>query len=240
MIKFLGGGGKKTPEKSKVGGGGKGFVPVDKAKDMSNKGFTEPEIIDALRKEGFSSMEIDSALTQTLKLGVTGDKVETSSRIPTLQELKSQENTFAQPQGVQPPMDQNQMQQPPVQQDLQGGAPAYNEYYQDDYSTEEMVESIVHEKMVDLDKKLIDFKSKYTEMERKMTDLHHQLTLMGKTRSENQEKIINKLDSFKDEINDINARISSLEKAFKEALPALIESVRSLTDLVQRIKREAV
>ena len=57
-------------------------------------------------------------------------------------------------------------------------------------------------------------------------------------RSETEEKILNKIDSFKDTLNDVNARMSSLEKAFKEALPALIESVRSLTDLVQRIKRE--
>ena len=59
MIKLLGGG-KKNPEKANMSPG-KGFIPVDKAKDMSSKGFTEPEIIDSLRKEGFNAREIDSA-----------------------------------------------------------------------------------------------------------------------------------------------------------------------------------
>jgi hypothetical protein len=40
-------------------------------------------------------------------------------------------------------------------------------------------------------------------------------------------------------MNEVNMRMASLEKAFKETLPALIESVRSLSDLVQRLKREA-
>jgi hypothetical protein len=43
---------------------------------------------------------------------------------------------------------------------------------------------------------------------------------------------------LKDTMVEMTGRLSSLEKAFKDALPALIESVRSLTDLVQRVKRE--
>jgi len=48
MIKLFGLGSKKEPEKGpKIG---KGFVPTDKVKEMSSKGFSEPEIVDALRK----------------------------------------------------------------------------------------------------------------------------------------------------------------------------------------------
>jgi hypothetical protein len=35
----------------------------------------------------------------------------------------------------------------------------------------------------------------------------------------------------------METRIAGLEKAFKDALPALIESVRALSDVVQRMKK---
>ncbi len=80
---------------------------------------------------------------------------------------------------------------------------------------------------------------KQADLERRMTDLHHQMNIISKGRSQADQAIINKLDSFKDLMTDIDARVSSLDKAFRETLPALIESVRSLSDLVQRFKREA-
>ena len=66
--------GKKKPEEVKKPG--KGYFPTDRVKGLSNKGFSEPEIIDVLRKEGFSSEEIDRALTQVLKIEVTGEVVD--------------------------------------------------------------------------------------------------------------------------------------------------------------------
>ena len=229
MIKFLGMGKKKPETVKKIG---KGFIPTDKVKDMSKKGFSEPEIIDVLRKEGFSSNEIDSALTQALKIGVTGEE-ELPGKLPTLQELQAQQATPPVLPGMEQPAPQMpQIPEPSMQY------PQQQYYPTEEYTSEELIESIVQERMGELNQRLTDFKAKYAVLERKMADLHHQLSTMSKGRSETEEKILNKIDSFKDTLNDINARMSSLEKAFKEALPALIESVRSLTDLVQRIKRE--
>ena len=229
MIKFLGRG-KKKPETIKKMG--KGFIPTNKVKEMSIKGFSEPEIIDVLRKEGFGSEEIDSALTQALKLGVTGEE-EVPGKLPTLQELQSQQPTSSILPGMEHPAPQMpQMPEPSMQY------PQQQYYPTEDYTSEELIESIVQERMGELNQRLIDFKSKYAVLERRMADLHHQLSSMSKGKSEAEEKILNKIDSFKDTLSDINARMSSLEKAFKEALPALIESVRALTDLVQRVKRE--
>jgi len=90
-----------------------------------------------------------------------------------------------------------------------------------------------------LNGKLTEFRSKYNNLERKMADLHNQLSVVSKSKSESEHIIVSKLDSYGDTLSDMNARLSSLEKAFKEALPALIESVRALTDLVGRFKREA-
>lgn len=226
MIKFLGLGKKKEPEKMEQHG--KGFVPVDKVKQLSGRGFSEPEIIDILRKDGFSSEEIDRALTQALRIGVTGEEQQ-PQQLPTLKELQSQ--SFA---GVEesPQMGFNlpQEQQPSSYQDY---------YQQEGYSTEELVEAIVQERMTELDDRLTEFREKHSNLERKLADIHHRLNVISKGRSQQDDALLAKMDSMKDSLDEIEGKMSSLEKAFKDALPALIESVRSLSDLVQRLKKEA-
>ena len=233
MIKFLSS--KKQPESSPKTG--KGTVPTQKIKNLSDKGFSEPEIIDVLRKEGYSSEEIDSGLTQALKLGVTGHQEGSISKLPTIQELQNQSQMpqmQSSPESQMFPVEQQPTQMPEPSMQFQ-----QTYYPSGDYNTEEIVESIVQERMGELDQKLTEFRSKYKNLERKMSDLHNQLSVVSKSKSESDHLIINKLDSYGSVLSDMNGRLSGLEKAFKEALPALIESVRSLTDLVGRLKREA-
>ena len=220
MIKFLGLGGKKEEKL------GKGFIPTDRVKELSEKGFSEPEIIDVLRKEGFSADEIDRALTQALKIGVTGEP-EAPTKLPTIEDLQASTSE-------KKPKDEMPTPQVPEvpERSLQ-----YPEYYPG-YGTEEMVEAIVRERMGEMEQTLSEFRAKYAELERKIANLHHQLSILSKSKSEFEQLLISKLDAQKDTLDDVNARLSSLEKAFKEALPALIESVRSLSDLVQRFKKE--
>ena len=219
MIKLFAG--KKEEEIPKMG---KGFIPTDRVRELSGKGFSEPEMIDVLRKEGFGPEEIDRALTQALKIDVTGGSEETTG-LPSLQELQSPAET----QGSMMP----QMPERSLEYSQQ------NYPSQAEYGTEELVESVVHERMGEVDEKIREFRVKQADLEREISNLHHQLSVLSKGRSQADQTIISKLDSFKDSMTDIDGRISSLDKAFRETLPALIESVRSLSDLVQRFKREA-
>jgi len=210
MLKLFG---KKQPEEVSIG---KGFIPIDRVKELSDKGFSEPEIIDVLRKEGFGAEEIDRALTQVLKIGVTGQPEE--PELPTMEDLQAE------------------------QPEQYPGTPQIPEqslsYPQQGYGAEELVESIVHEQMNAVQQKFAEMNAKQASLERSIANLHHQLSVMSQGRSQTEQSMIAKLDSLKDTMDEMNGRLSSLEKAFKDALPALIESVRSLTDLVQRVKRE--
>jgi DNA-binding transcriptional MerR regulator len=208
---------KKEEEVPKIG---KGFIPTDRVRELSSKGFSEPEMIDVLRKEGFGPEEIDRALTQALKIGVAGGQEETTG-LPTLQEFQTPTSA---PEPMMPQIPERPL-------DYQQNYP--------EYGAEELVESIVHERMVEVDEKIREFRVKQAELEREIANLHHQLSIVSKGRSQAEQTIIGKLDSFKDSMVDIDGRISSLDKAFRETLPALIESVRSLSDLVQRFKRES-
>ena len=213
---------KKKPENMPALG--KGFLPTDRVKELSSKGFSEPEMIDILRKEGFSAEEIDKGLTEALRAGVTGASAPAFAptppaeepKLPTLEEIAPEPTSMpAIPETSLP-----------------------TEYYQG-YSPEEYLDYVLRERMGEIDERIVQFMSKYGEVEKKMAEVHEELSLLSKARITESQILMSKIDSFKETIDDVSARVSSLEKAFKETLPALIESVRALCDLVQRFKREA-
>jgi len=212
---------------------GKGFIPTDRVREMSSKGFSEPEIIDTLRKERFSAEEIDKGLTEALKAGVTEarpeervptfpprpeEKIEAKHGLPTLEEIKL-------PKAQVPAVPET----------------ALPEEYYEAYPTEEYVDYLVKERMRLIDERIKEFSSRYNELERKIAEIHSKLSLLTR-RGEapgNQELVLTKMDAFKETVDEVSVRVSGLERAFKETLPALIESVRALSDVVQRLKREA-
>lgn len=202
---------------------GKGQVPLDRVRELASKGFSEVDIIDILRKDGYSATEIDSALTEALKLGVAGisPPSEGSPVLPTAEELQPKQAALEMPE-TSLPQGYYSQQYPPQQ-----------------YPSEEYIDYIVSERTADLSDKLKEFMIKYAELEKRMAEVHEQLNELSKAKTSGEELILAKLDEVKGLLADIETRSSSLEKAFKDALPALIESVRALCDLVQRMKREA-
>ncbi len=214
--------------KKKDEGRGKGFVPVERVREMAGRGFTEPEMIEVLRREGFSPGEIDSAMMQALKIGVTATPQSPTpqnvpeavheARLPTLEEIA-------------PALSEKNPQIPETS--------LPQEYYSQSYPTEDYIDYIIQSRVSEVHEKMNEFAIRYEELEKKMNSVQQQLMELSKTRSGEQQEIIGKIDSFSENANDINTRLGSVEKALKETLPALIESVRALSDLVSRMKREA-
>lgn len=245
----------KKKEKAETPTEGKGFVPVDRVKELQGKGFTEIEIIDMLRREGFSPKEIDQALIDALKKGVAKPKTsEELPELPTLEELappstekpepprpsvpqpvQAQAPRPAPPQPALPPVQAPPMPTPAVPE--QSLPEEY--YYPESYTTEEYIDYIVKEKTSEINEKLNEFMLKYKELSSKINELNERLVEISRSKGTEQELISTKIDTFKEMISDVDTRLQSLEKAFKETLPALIEGVRALSEIVQRMKREA-
>ena len=93
--------------------------------------------------------------------------------------------------------------------------------------------------MGQIDEKVQEFTIRYQELEKRVQAAYDQLTALTQTRTSEQQQILGKMDAWKDLMEDIDNRLSALEKAFKDTLPPMIESVRALSDLVERLKREA-
>ena len=203
----------------------KNYVPMERVKDLAGKGFSEPEMIDVLRKEGYPAEAIDTALTQSIKSNVASD-------MPKPPAAESRETGFEQLPTLEELTPKVEMPQLP-------GEPLPQGYYQQQYPTEDYIDYIVQARVSEVNEKLNEFNIRYQEMEKRINSISEQLTQLMQTRSGEHQQILTRIDNFTDTVNDVNTRMGSLEKVFKETLPALIESVRALSDLVQRFKREA-
>jgi len=248
---------KKTEESA-----GRGYVPTDRVHELTGRGFSEIDSIDVLRREGFSPDEIDKALTQTLKDGVTGAAgPDTQQQMPwqypnTPQQTQPEtpQQQFSLPPARQPAM-QPQMQkeeQPkefrlPTLDDIQGKTAAApiapesslpDEYYQG-YPTEDYIDYVVQERTRDVMEKMNEFSLRNRELDSKIREMSERVSDMSKMRINEQQQVLNTIEGLTDSVNDVNMRIAGMEKAFKDTLPALIESVRALSDLVGRVRRES-
>lgn len=203
---------------------GKGIEPVDRVKELTSKGFSEIEVIDVLRKEGYSTDEIDRALTHALRFGVTATQESATPKkdnenLPTIDEIAPASQKATMPQMPETSLPE--------------------EYYQQNYPTEEYVDYIVDEKVSEVDRKMNDISVRTVDLEQRIKSIQEKIGEFSKLRESEENKILNKIDNFSETATEMNIRLGGLEKAFKETLPALIESVRALCDLVQRLKREA-
>ncbi|HLC39693.1 MAG TPA: hypothetical protein VJJ76_02320 [archaeon] len=224
---------KKEPES--ISFSGKSMVPLERVRDLATRGFSEPDMIDTLRKEGYSPDEIDRALTDALKQGVSGLAPPRTEQTPAvLPQLEQFQPTIAalpqMPETSLPSQTQEYMQQ--------WSQPAQPQQQQS-YATEEYIEYLVKDRMSDVDEKVQEFTIRYQELEKRLQAVYDQLSALTQTRTSEQQQILNKLENWKDVLQDMDVRMTGLEKAFKDTLPPLIESVRSLSDLVERLKREA-
>lgn len=50
------------------------------------------------------------------------------------------------------------------------------------------------------------------------------------------EQIEDKIDTYKQSINEVSARMESIEKAMKDSLTPMMQSMRSLTETIRTVK----
>lgn len=247
---------KKKPQAQVIPG--KGFAPSDRVREMAARGFSEPEMIDILRREGFSADEVDKALTSALRVGVTGEQPQQQQQWqPVYQRAPEPQQ---QPQWAQPQQQQQQPQQqwqPQPQQPSSSGLPTLQSlevqqpqeampqipetslpegYYSQQYTDQDYIDYIVQQRMGEVTDKVEDFQRRYVDLQKRIEDLNNDLRSASMKTGPAQSQVLSKMDTFSDTVTDIDNRLSGLEKAFKDTLPALIDSVRALSDIVQKVK----
>jgi chromosome segregation ATPase len=200
--------------------------PIERVKELSSHGFSEPEIIDVLRKEGYSPQEIDLALTEALKEKIQTPvpiKQKEEEKIPSFEDVvkKLQPEQQTQPQLIQQPNIQYQQTQSHFEQ----------QYSWEDYFN--YIDYLIHSRISEINKELEKINAKYQDLEKRIEEINLNVRESVSKKEETYTQILRKFDELNSSMADLAQRISTLEELLKDILPALIESVRSLTKIAQ-------
>jgi len=224
-------GGKKKEERE---------LPTDRVHIMMRGGMSEKDIVRQLKAEGYSFGEIEKALMAVVKegaaplplgaeLGARPVRAPVEAPLPLPRPKPAEPAEAPAPAPVPAPTQAPQYVQPSYQP-----APAYFEFMPEELEPEvvmeELIESVAEEKF-----------EKFSE------DVKHIETALDKLRSELaavREKAAAKPapevpKELSDRIDELEVRLGGLEKAFKQILPQLTESIQAISKMVAEKKRQA-
>ncbi|MEM5811735.1 MAG: hypothetical protein QW641_00355 [Candidatus Aenigmatarchaeota archaeon] len=210
---------------------GKGIIPTDRVKDLSSKGFSEPEIIDILRREGYSPEEIDKALGEAIKSAIEKEEkreevkeplsqltpLPTSPVPPAPAPLKELESLFG-AKGEVTALEVPETSLPSPARAL----------------TEEYIEYIIDQKLIEVYQRFEDIYYRIEEIEKAMKEMNESISEIARKKVLESEELTRRFENFSESMQTITGRVGSLEKAFKETLPSLVEAIRNLNESLRK------
>lgn len=230
------------------------YIPVDIVQRLASQGMSEPEIISQLRMQGFSPAQIDKALSQAIKTAISlppkeppqvqlpqqpsrgmppekviaGPQIKAVTQTVRLPEPPSfdfspqpQEFTFEE-------TPQEFVEKPLIPKEVSGP----------EITLEEVIEGIVSDRLSAIDVRLNSLDQRDQQLEQKIEDLRKQIDQIHGLMSKSEQTYVVKLDDFGEHVSGIESRIGSIEKAFKDFLPDLMENVRLMANVVDKMKKE--
>ena len=83
----------------------------------------------------------------------------------------------------------------------------------------------------------MEFSEKQKEIENAIANLNEKIEEFHKSKAYEYEKILNEIRSLKEIIDNLSLKVEATNKTIKELLPSLVESVRLLGEIAQKIKQ---
>lgn len=196
-------------------------VPMEEVKRMASRGMSDKEIIKELKKKGFDYKDIEKSMLQAVKEGVGEEPAP-----------RPESEAFSPPDIFGPGPEQSYGQELPT---FEEEMPQANE--QSEIVIEELIEGVVQEKWDKFEDRIIKIEDSIEHINAQLRQ--YDLKMGQKTAeapvSEDQEKITELLNR----IDDLDARVGGLEKAFKQFLPALTRNIESLSQMIHEMKEKS-
>ncbi|VVB59745.1 Uncharacterised protein [uncultured archaeon] len=194
--------------------------PEDRVAYLVSQGLAEPEIIKVLKDEGYSFQEIDSGITNVLKSRVSNE--------PPVSAYGFGEG--AQPEDLAPVFRPNPQEVVREEAAARSKAAMIEEM-------EEIIETLIEEKLSGVLDELDKTEKRFAEVNEKLRQVNERILAL-----ENQEKNTDasqaeKINAVGQKEENIEPRIASLEKAFKDIVPNLVESIREMRETVASLRR---
>lgn len=188
---------------------------------LSSQGKSERDIINFMRKEGYPNEQISKALNKAIKFRVTG---------------APQPASYNPQPAPMPDFSRKEFVAPMPEQPLQENILEMSE--EEEIGLEELVEEIVEEKWKDSMAELKDIEKAIVQLQDQIQFLNEKIKHVDKAGDEKKGELKSLIEESSAHIENIESRIGSVEKAFKEFLPSLTENVRSLSGIVDNLKKD--
>ena len=194
-------------------------VPVDEVQKMTRKGLSDKDIIKQLKSKGYSYEAIEGAMLKAVKEGVDDEQPRMVQRLDT-----------------EPPATENFFDAPPQQDFPDMTQPAQEMAFDvdPDVMLEELVEGIVEEKWGRFDDRLKKVDDNFDRIRAEIKQFEMKLE-QSKRESPNRD-IDGKMNGISEQLEDMEARVGGLEKAFKQFLPSLTRNIESLSQMIHEMK----
>ena len=234
------------------------YIPVDMVMNYSSQGMSEPEIISRLQAQGFAPEHIDKALRIALKEKVISGAPPTPMEMtepapeapmptpfgvaetPTGHMPMGEVTRRPMPIGYPPErIIQNPIEQPVPQQDFEQPQVQRPEAQPTtEITVEEIIEAIIAERWKDFEERLNNFEKKDLQLQNQIEDIRKKIGNVENLLEVKEKTMISKLEEFGGSMENIEGRIGSIERVFKDFMPELTTNIKTMSDLVERMKKE--
>jgi DNA-binding transcriptional MerR regulator len=214
-------------------------IPTDEINAMTKQGMSDKDIIKRLKGQGYSYNEIEKAMLSAVKSGVSEEKPmkKMQPRTPAPPPPQGGQD-FTYDFGDEAPNDAYDnmapedifggQQQQPQFQDL----PQFSQEPQQ--PVEELVEGLIEEKWQRFQEEINRFDE---SIERINADMKVFEERIEASKGENLSSEVDaRITELSDHLEEVDARVGGLERAFKQMLPSLTRNIESLSSLVNDMK----
>lgn len=190
--------------------------PVEEIQRLSARGMSDKDIIKSLKSEGYSYDEIEQAMMQAVKEGVEPSAERPAAAIEQVYPSQAESQPTS---DLIPELTASSMQEP--MPEIEGMAP--------EAIVEELVEGVVEEKWQ-------RFEERIKSVEIEIASLKQRAAVPQLAGQEAAAVDNTKAEALQDKLDDLEARIGGLEKAFKQFLPSLTRNIESLSRIIHEMK----
>ena len=198
-------------------------VPIDRVRAMTRSGMSDKDIIKQLKSEGYSYNDIEKAMLQSVKEGVSPEPFapmmsRPEAEMPRQTSLPTFEEEFY-----------GQKNSEDIYEELAPES-SLGEGVTPEVVMEELIEEVVAEKIARYEERV---KKIEDNMALLRAEVKHSSDIITTTPFESSSS-----KESEDKIEEIEARIGGLEKAFKQFLPSLTKNIESLSDMIHEMKEK--
>jgi molecular chaperone GrpE (heat shock protein) len=204
----------KKKEKAEKG------IPLEDIRRMASRGMSDKDIIKELKGRGYSYGEIEKAMLAAVKEGVNEPS---APGMPTADEFFAQPPA---PQQLQPAYELPtfEEEQPEVSSD------------QSEAIMEELIEGVIEDKWNKFQVKMEKLEDNFEKIKAELKQW--QIKQEQQRRESPTRELESRISELSEQLEDIDARVGGLEKAFKQFLPALTRNVESLSQLIHELREK--